>query len=275
MRTITTRFVVLVATLAVAPLVLYGAVSISSLRTGSRQSVIDGNSNVAARAAEQLEQYIDHQVGILRSIASNIRETRLQPRQQKQILTNHVLDFEGFRELTLFDPDGAVVATSKLGGPRLTAPASSISELHVAPITVDDDFLPTTTITLPLTKGGKANGWLSGEVNLEELWRLVDRVRVGREGFALIVAAGGQLIAHGNPNEKQRVAAAENFGNHRLIARTAARLAGEGSTGPGPHGRLRLLLGRVIHSTHSGADARDRGNRGGTPRGAGGDWGLR
>ena len=37
MRTITSRFVMLVATAAVAPLVLYGAVSIYSLRTGSRQ----------------------------------------------------------------------------------------------------------------------------------------------------------------------------------------------------------------------------------------------
>jgi signal transduction histidine kinase len=247
MRTITTRFVMLVATAAVAPLVIYGAVSIASLRTGSRQSVIDGNSNVAARAAEQLEQHIDHQVGILRSIASNIRETRLQPRQQEQILTNHVLDFEGFRELTLFDPDGAVIATSRLGGPGLKAPETSIRELHFAPITVDDDFLPTTTITLPLIKGGEANGWLSGEVNLEELWRLVDRIRVGREGFALVVAAGGQLIAHGNPNEKQRIAAAENLGDHRLIARTAALLAGEGSTGAGP---ASLKMAEAIEHEH-------------------------
>ena len=46
MRTITTRFVMLVATAAVAPLLLYGAVSVYSLRTGSRQSVIAGNRNV-------------------------------------------------------------------------------------------------------------------------------------------------------------------------------------------------------------------------------------
>lgn len=250
MRTITTRFVMLVATAAVAPLVIYGVVSISSLRTGSRQSVIDGNSNVAARAAEQLEQHIDHQAGILRSIVSNIRETSLRPRQQEQILTNHVLDFEGFRELTLFDLDGAVIATSKLGGSGLEAPASSVTDLHFAPITVDDDFLPTTTITLPLTQGGEANGWLSGEVNLEELWRLVDRIRVGREGFALVVAAGGQLIAHGNPDEKPRIAAAENLGDHKLIAQAAALLANEGATGTGP-ASLRMT-GAIEHEHDDG-----------------------
>ena len=45
MRTIPSRFVMLVATAAVAPLVLYGAVSVYSLRVGTRQSVIDGNPN--------------------------------------------------------------------------------------------------------------------------------------------------------------------------------------------------------------------------------------
>ena len=39
MRRITSRFVMLIATAAVAPLVIYGAVSISNLREGTRESV--------------------------------------------------------------------------------------------------------------------------------------------------------------------------------------------------------------------------------------------
>ena len=38
---------------------------------------------------------------------------------------------------------------------------------------------------------------------------MVDGIRVGERGFALVVAREGQLIAHGNPDEKARVAAAE------------------------------------------------------------------
>ena len=48
---ITARFVVAVVTAGVAPLLVYGVVSIYSLRTGNRQSVTDGNLNVAGRAA--------------------------------------------------------------------------------------------------------------------------------------------------------------------------------------------------------------------------------
>ena len=222
MRTITSRFVMLVATAAVAPLLLYGAVSVSSLRTGTEQSVIDGNRNVAARAAEQIEQYMDHLVSIVRSTADTLHDTQLEAWQQRLILTNHLLDFEVFRELTLFGPDGAVVATSRHGGETLQPPARLTSEPYIAPITVDDDFLPTTTVALPITRLGDASGWLVGEVNLEELWRMVDRIRVGQEGFALVVADGGQLIAHGDPDQKPRVAAAENLSGHELVTEVAA-----------------------------------------------------
>ena len=229
MRTITTRFVMLVATAAVAPLLLYGAVSVYSLRTGTEQSVIDGNRNVAARAAEQIEQYMGHLVSVLRSTADTLHNTQLEVWQQRLILTNHVLDFEVFHELTLFDPDGAVVATSRLGGETLQPPATPTTEPFIAPITVDDDFLPTTTVALPITRLGEANGWLVGEVSLEELWHKVDRIRVGQEGFALVVAEGGQLIAHGDPDQKPRNAAGENLSDHALVL-AAAALRSTGST---------------------------------------------
>ena len=55
---------------------------------------------------------------------------------------------------------------------------------------------------IKLTQVGQTAGSLVGEISLEEMWRMVDRIRVGEQGFALVVAQDGQLIAHGNPNEK-------------------------------------------------------------------------
>jgi signal transduction histidine kinase len=232
MRTLTSRFVMLVATAAVAPLVLYGAVSIYSLRTGSRQSVIEGNRNVAERAAEQIQQYMDHHVSVLRSTAADLRDTQLEPWQQTLILTNHVIGFEVFRELTLFDPDGTPAATSRLGGPTLQPPRQPIDRPYIAPVTVDDEFLPTTTVALPLTRLGEPAGVLVGQVSLEELWRMVDRIRVGQEGFAMVVAQSGQLIAHGSPDQKQRIAAAENLSHHELVAAVATLRARGGADPP-------------------------------------------
>ncbi len=38
---------------------------------------------------------------------------------------------------------------------------------------------------------------------LEALWRMVDGIRVGKSGYALIVGDDHRLIAHGNPDEKR------------------------------------------------------------------------
>jgi signal transduction histidine kinase len=225
---ITARFVTAVVTAAVAPLVIYGIISISSLRAGNRQSVTEGNLNVAERAAQQITSYMDGNIKVLRAVAADLRNTDLRTWQQDRILKNYVLDFPEFRELTLFAPDGAVVVTSRAGTARLSVPAEHQGSMPtVSQIAVDEDFLPTTTITVPLSRLGRSDGWLVGEVNLEELWRLVDGIRVGAEGFALLVAEDGRLIAHGDPDEKPRVAAGENLGQHELVA--AIRRGGRGS----------------------------------------------
>jgi signal transduction histidine kinase len=49
------------------------------------------------------------------------------------------------------------------------------------------------------------------------MWRMVDRIRVGDLGYALVVAPNGQLIAHGNPNEKPRVARGDNLSDQPLV----------------------------------------------------------
>ncbi len=223
---ITTRFVMLVATAGVLPLVLYGGVSIYSLRKGNQESVIAGNLNVARQAAEQVKLYVSANVKVLQALAADLRQTHLEPWQQDRILKNHVLDFPEFRELTLFDALGRPAATSRLGAPRVRIPAgveATGAQSYLAPVTVDDDFLPTTTVALPLSGLDRHEGWLVGELAVEELWRMVDAIRVGQEGFALVVGDGGQLIAHGNPDEKARVASNDNLKDHPLIAAIQAR----------------------------------------------------
>ena len=221
---ITGRFVSAVATAAVAPLLVFGFVSIYSLRTANETSVTDGNLNVARHVAQQIGQYMSANVKVLRAVAAELRSTDLKQWQQDRILKDYVLDFPEYRELTLFAVDGTTIATSRIGEATLGVPSGDEGDAPtIAPMTVDDDLLPTTTVTIPLARLGRRVGWLVGEVNLEELWRMVDAIRVGTQGFALRVAQDGRLIAHGNPDEKPRVAAGENLREHQLVAMTEPR----------------------------------------------------
>jgi signal transduction histidine kinase len=213
------------------PLVVYGAVSIVSLRNATRTSVISGNENVARRVAEQIGLYVQTNVDILQSVAGNLADTNLAQWQQDRILKNAVLDFPEFREITLYDAAGNQLASSRVGSSKLQFPQSGTAfgtNITLSRIGIDDDFLPTAVVGIKLTQLGQSAGSLVGEISLEEMWRMVDRIRVGDQGYALVVADNGQLIAHGNSNEKPRVARGDNLAAQPLVRFVRAQQ----STGP-------------------------------------------
>jgi signal transduction histidine kinase len=251
MKTIRARLVVLVATAAIAPLVAYGLVSIGLLWSGTRQSVTAGALSVAERAAEQIERYIQHNVDLLQAVGADLQHTALERWQQQRILRNYVLTFPEFRELTLFDPAGHAIATSRLALPELVLtpnPPEQGAPPLVAPIEIDDDLLPKTVITVRVEQAGRVVGYLVGELRLEELWRLVDRIRIGKHGFALVVDEEGRLLAHGNPDEKRKVSLGTHLNEHPLIG-PAHEASQSGSAEYGTSDGRRLLA--VVQPIHS------------------------
>ncbi len=248
---ITARFVLLVATAAVLPLLIFGVVALSSLGTATTRSVIAGNLNIATRAAEQIDLYVSTTVKILRTVAADLQGTRLQAWQQDRILRNYVLQFPEFREVTLFDSAGHPLASSRLGTPRTRMPSAAatvLDDLYLEPIMVDDDLLPTTTAAVKVSTFGQADAWLTGEFDLVELWRMVDRIRVGERGFALLVAGDGRLVAHGDPDQKRRVARGENLLQHPLVHRIRTQRSAVPVTEevPGDQGEALLAVAAPI-----------------------------
>src|SRR2546427_3880368 len=224
-RHISTRFALLLAVSAVVPLLVYGFVSILSLQRGTRDSIVSGNLNVATRAAEEIRRYVSTNAELLKALAADLQNTGLQQWQQDRILKNYVLQFREFREITLFDEAGAVIASSRVGPPRVQIPKVTplmLNGVAMSPIRVDDDLLPTTTFAIHLTRLGESAGWLVGEFALEEMWRMVDQIRIGTHGFAMAVAPDGQLLAHGDPNKKALVAQARNVLDHPLVSAVRA-----------------------------------------------------
>jgi signal transduction histidine kinase len=214
---------------AVLPLLAYGAVSILSVRSGAQQAVIQGNLSVARRATEQIEQYITSSVSIVKAVAADLQQTGLAPWQQDRILKNFVLEFREYRELTLLDDDGGVIVSSSLGRPSVSVPGSEGVNLNgalMSRFTVDDALLPTAAVAVRLNDA-QGGGWLVGRLSLEQLWRMVDRIRVGEQGYALVVTADGLLLAHGDPDLKSRVARGDNLREHTLVRQVQAMPVGE------------------------------------------------
>lgn len=218
-RRIAVRFALILAGSALVPLLAYGLISLLSLQRGTRETVIAGNQNVAARAAEEINRYIASHVDILNALGADLQDTELEVWQQDRIVKNYILQFREFREITLFDPAGATIATSRVGPTRLRVPEETsvtIAGARMTPVQFDEDQLPTTTFAIPLRRLNEPVGWLVGQISLEEMWQMVDRVRIGNTGRAMVVSADGTLMAHGDPDEKALIAQFQGASAHPL-----------------------------------------------------------
>ena len=220
-----TRFALLLAAAAVVPLLVYGFISLLSLQRGTQESIVAGNLNVATRAGEEIRRYVTSNAAILKALSADLQNSGLTQAQQDRILKNYVLEFREFRELTLFDEAGSTIATSRIGRPKVTIPKNATLQLDgvtMSPIRVDDDLLPTATFAVRLRHLNQPAGWLIGEFSLEEMWRMVDRIRIGSHGYALVVAPDGALLAHGDPDKKALVAQSRIMTAHPLVSTVEA-----------------------------------------------------
>ena len=218
------------AAAAIVPLLAYGAVSILSLRSGAQQTVVQGNLDVARRVAEQIELYVSGSIKILNAVSADLQQTGLERWQQDRILKNFVLQFPEFTELTILDETGHPVISSALGISEASVPGSdsvNIDGALMSKFVLDDALLPTAVVAVRMDDGDRRE-WLVGKLNLEELWRMVDRIHVGTQGYALVVTSEGQLLAHGDPDQKSKVARGDNLQSHPLI--TALRGASRSDT---------------------------------------------
>ena len=247
MKTITARIVLLIASAGIAPLLIYGAVSVQGLRSGTEQSVIAGNTEIATQIGNRIEAYFDNNKRLLMSLSEQLLETQLEPWQQARTLRNHVGRFAEFREITLFDASGQPIASSRLNAAMLTLPRALAGkrEFYVAPPADDKDGLPMTVMAVPGTRDGT---WLVAEISVEQLWRTVDEIRIGQSGFAVLIDETGQLRAYGRPDEKPLIARRAMQTPEQELAQ---KMRAEGRTRDsapvtGPNGEKRLAAATRI-----------------------------
>ena len=60
---------------------------------------------------------------------------------------------------------------------------------------------------------------------------MVDRIRVGQYGFALLLSEKGVLVAHGNPDKKRQIAVAAKIGGQRPADTLAGQQYAKNSAG--------------------------------------------
>ena len=217
MKTISARMALLLIGAALLPLTIFGIVSILSSRRATEASIIEGNRLVAIQATGRIDAYVEGSLDILRAIANDIHLARLTDHQKERIIRNHVDDFEAFHAIDLVDREGNLVATTRItaGGdePRIDAAfrETSAGETYRSDVYISRSLTPRMIAAFPIQSLGEVDGAVIGEINLIDLWNLVDEIRIGLEGRALVFSRTGQLIAHGRAGAKPEVLKQKNL----------------------------------------------------------------
>lgn len=218
------KLIVILILVALVPISLFGLLAIWTSRETTYRSVAEGNLNVAIRAAEQIDLYVDNSLTILEALAQNLSKSDLAVWQKQRMITNYVVNFDEFEEIYLTDRLGKQIATSELGvelqdRSQITAIQKALSgQIYRSRVFISDNLVPSIQIAIPLRFLNKIEGSLFGEINLISMWSLVDSIRIGQNGYAFVVSKKGQLIAHGAPDKKDRVLKQEMMDHLPIVA---------------------------------------------------------
>jgi signal transduction histidine kinase len=223
MKKVSSKLILLLLLSALAPLLLFGIIAIWSSRNTAYTSISEGNLNVALRAAEQIDLYSTNGIRILNAIAQNINRTNLNGYQKETIIKNYVNSFAEFESIYITDKTGRVIVTSELDGILEDMSATetfltvSKGEVYKSEVSISDNLIPLMTIAVPVIRLNEFDGMVAGEIDLTNMWRLVDSIRIGKSGFAFVVSKGGFLIAHGDSVSKVKVIQEENLSHIDIV----------------------------------------------------------
>jgi|GEM_PF-1638304 len=188
-RAIAARLSLIVALAGLLPIAVLGIVSIDLLHRRIERASQQALQSVAEQAAARIAGFVAQQKELMRAVAAVATEPGAKHR-----LEEVVLDAPSLGRVMLLRKDSAETERPKALGTRELADAVEGKEV-ASEIYFDTDSTPTMDVCVP-ARALPAHA-VCAELDLLELWRFVQRIRVGTSGYALTFDRQGHLIASG------------------------------------------------------------------------------
>jgi signal transduction histidine kinase len=235
------RLALLVALAGVVPLVGLGAIALGVLRDRSVGAAAETLRLVSQQAAGRVGGYVAAQRELLRTLAG---VAGVGPEADRR-LDEAVLDAPSLAQVRRVDPGSPAEdwpATLRGRGAELARGAEVASEIYVG-----DDNTPTMDVCVPAH--GRAGHGVCARLDLLELWRFVQRIRVGESGYALAFDREGRIIASGAGALRGAVLTGEPVPQREAARKASRDPAGAPRRYAGPLGEEVLAAWAVVPGT--------------------------
>jgi len=205
------------------PLMVFGTMAVRRAVEAQYETISRGNALVAARSAEQIGQYVAMLRNVLRALSENINRPGIERDLQEAIIRNYIINFKQFQEISLVNSKGRELITQgtvsgEKGRLRDEAIQASLKGKEaLSEVFVTQAMTPAVFMAVPLRRLAGISGALVAQVNLVEMWNLVDSLKIGKNGHAMVVSASGVLIAHGTGPGKSLVLQGKNLKDIEVV----------------------------------------------------------
>lgn len=220
-RQMATRLAVLVTAAGLVPIAIVGGIAIEVLRRNSESSARAALEAVAEQAAARVGGYVASQKETLRAAAAAVASAP--DGEARRRLEEVVLDAPSLIKVSLVGANAPAADLPPMLGRAEVDRARSGVEVS-SPVYVGQDLTPRLDHCVPArARPGQA---VCAQLDMLELWRFVQHIRVGRSGYALAFDGDGRLVASGAGSLRAAVLTGEKVPQSGAAAEAARNLAG-------------------------------------------------
>ena len=218
-RKISNRLMLTYIALGVLPLVIVSAFLISLTQETVQSYILKINQETAHRASNEIYLFLQDPLTILRTTAVTRDIYDMDAFIQSSLINRIKEKNPIFNKIFVLNDSGHVTVTTQFGEedhnfsaqPYFQDKVEYFSEVYFSP-----SRFPLLTIAEPIMRFNQQVGMLVAEIDLKNIWTLVDSVTIGKTGFAFLLSADGQVIAH---RDKDKVFNREDYSRYPFYQR--------------------------------------------------------
>ncbi len=189
-----------------------------------RESVSSEFQNIAKRASQEIRVFISGTENVLKLSAEIVGDIHFDEWDLSIMLGNLGQSLEGIESIDLTNKEGKVIAGTNAEvnveeeqtnyAQEDFFKAAITGKTFYSDVYVPDTLIPTMKIAVPVRQLNEVIGVLVAEITVRYLWDLVDTIKIGKTGHALIVDKQGVVIAH---PQRERILKHEDFQNLGVV----------------------------------------------------------
>ncbi len=206
-RKISNRLMFTYVALGGLPLIIVSVILISLTQTTVQSYIYQINKETARRASNQIYLFIQDPLTILQTTALTRDIYEMDVFSQSSLI-NRLKDRNLiFNKIFVLDDSGRVVVTTDFGEEKRDFSNQPFFQTGIqgqeyfSDVYFSPSRFPLITIAEPIIRYNQQLGVLAAEIDLRRIWALVDSITIGDTGFAFLLSADGQVIAHRNKDK--------------------------------------------------------------------------